>query len=101
MVQSVADFKHSVVAVSKAVKRINTYVPCVNCGKYVKRYLSQRVQAKRIFCCRKCKVVYYQGLHEWSNYNQHAFGVSLIIAESMFLGVDPWTLSKRRLFLPK
>jgi endogenous inhibitor of DNA gyrase (YacG/DUF329 family) len=94
-VQTVADFKRSVLAVSKAVKRINTYVPCVNCGKYVKRYLSQRVQAHHSFCCRKCKVVYYQGLHEWSNYHQHAFGVSLVVAESLLCGVDPWMLSKR------
>jgi endogenous inhibitor of DNA gyrase (YacG/DUF329 family) len=93
--QSVADFKRSVQAASKAVKRINTYVPCVNCGKYVKRYLSQRVQAKRSFCSRKCKAVYYQGLHKWSNYNQHAFGVSLVIAESMLLQVDPWSLAEK------
>jgi endogenous inhibitor of DNA gyrase (YacG/DUF329 family) len=70
-------------------------LPCAWCGKIVKRFPSQRAQAKRIFCCRKCKAVYYQGLHEWRNYNQRAFGVSLLIAESMLLQVDPWSLAEK------
>lgn len=97
MVQSVSDFKRSINQVSKGIKRVNSFVPCAVCGKLVRRYPSQRDQAKRIFCSRKHMTFYYQGLHEWSNYNQHAFGVSLAIAESMLLGVDPWSLSEKRI----
>jgi hypothetical protein len=58
----------------------------------VRRFESQRLQAKMIFCSRKCKVLYYQGLIK--PVNQSAFGVSLTIAKAFASGIDPWAISK-------
>lgn len=95
--ESFHEFKKSVDAVSRSIKRVNLYVPCAFCGKFVKRYPSQRAQSKMIFCSKNHRAVYYQGLHK--SVNQRAFGVSLLVSKSLSLGVDPWTLSKREVSL--
>jgi hypothetical protein len=71
---SIQDFKASCNAVSKASRRINSYVPCERCGKVVRRFESQRVQAKHLFCSVACKTKYYQNRHK-PVYNQHGFGI--------------------------
>lgn len=91
--ESVTSFKKSCYAVSKAIKRIGTFMPCARCGKIVRRYPSQRAQAKRVFCSKTCKVLYYQALNKPAN--QRAFGVSLPIAQALVFGGDPWVLSKK------
>lgn len=84
------EFKQSCKTASKHIKRVGLYVPCANCGKFVKRYPSQRAQAKLNFCSRRCTAVYYQHLHKPAI--QHAFGISLHIARAIALETDPWSL---------
>jgi hypothetical protein len=86
------DFKRSCKTASKRLKRLGLYIPCAQCGKLVKRYPSQRAQAKLIFCSRSHKVLYYQGLQKPAI--QHALGVSPLIAKALALETDPWSLSK-------
>jgi hypothetical protein len=91
--QSFYDFKRSLNVVSRAAKRIDSFVPCAYCFKMVRRYPSQVLPAKLTFCCRYHRVLYYQGLHK-PVYNQHAFGVSFVVAKAIVSGVDPWTVAK-------
>lgn len=86
----VADFKRSVNFVSRAIKRIDSFVPCHFCGRRVRRYPAQIAQARNIFCSVLHKNLYYQGLSK--GVNQKAFGVSKLVAEALVSGVDPWTL---------
>lgn len=96
--QSFFEFKRSLNTVSRGIKRVNQYVPCFECGHFVRRSPSQIRQAKHIFCSRYCQARFYQretyqGSHKCVN--QRAFGVSLTIAKAFAYEVDPWQISKR------
>lgn len=89
-------FSAEVKRVSKKFGRADNYVRCAQCGRVIYRNRYSREHVKNSFCSHSCQGLFNKGKLKiasrwrWTpSYDQHAFGVSLEIAEAYRTGEWP------------